>query len=100
MEFNDTMPSLTGFPVSLARLRLRDHPEQGMRMLIIRITENDLGVSAGEDNAGSGLYDYLRQQGVPPALIEQALDMLPQLTTLTLCKPSWDVEWEIRAGKT
>jgi len=69
-------------------------------MLIISITEDDLGASEDADNAGRGLYDYLMQQRVPPALIAQALAVLPQCKTVTLCKPSRDAVWEIRAGKT
>ena len=66
-------------------------------MLVICITENTLG-AVEEDKADGGLYECLAQQGVPPALIAQALDLLPQCTTLILCKPSPEAAWGIQAG--
>jgi len=66
-------------------------------MLVIRITENTLD-AVEEDKADGGLYECLVQQGVPPALIAQALDLLPRSTTLILCKPSPEAAWGIQAG--
>gem|GEM_PF-6700006 len=66
-------------------------------MLVIRITENTLGAVA-EDKADGGLYECLAQQGVPPALIAQALDLLSRFTTLVLCKPSPEAAWSIQEG--
>ena len=66
-------------------------------MLVIRITEDTLG-AVEEDKADSGLYECLTQQGVPPALIAQALDLLPRFATLVLCKPSPEAAWGIQAG--
>jgi hypothetical protein len=69
----------------------------GERMLVIRITENTLG-AVEEDKADGGLFECLAQQGVPPALIAQALDLLPRFTTLVLCKPSPEAAWGIQEG--
>jgi len=66
-------------------------------MLVIRITENTLG-AVEEDKADGGLYECLAQQGVPPALIAQALDLLPRFTTLVLCKPSPEAAWGLQEG--
>jgi hypothetical protein len=66
-------------------------------MLVIRITENTLG-AVEEDKADGGLFECLAQQGVPPALIAQALDLLPRFTTLVLCKPSTEAAWGIQEG--
>ena len=73
-----------------------DRTKDVARMLIIRITEDDL-VSQEEDHADNdGLKAFLAQQGVPQAIIDKALAILPQLTTLMLCQPSEYDEWEIR----
>ena len=45
-----------------------------------------------------GLPEMLAQYGVPPTVIQHALTLLAQRTTLRLCKPSDQDEWEIQEG--
>jgi hypothetical protein len=64
-------------------------------MLMIEITEDDPNpavLSAHTDDVPACLASY----GIPQALILAALQKLPTLKTLRLCKPSPDDEWEIQ----
>src|SRR6266571_603744 len=65
------------------------------RMLTIRITEEE--ACSWTDTADpDGLPVFLMHWGIPPQVIHDVLRHLPQRTTLLLCKPSEEEEWEIR----
>ena len=64
-------------------------------MLMIEITQDDPHPAA-TSAPRNDLPACLLSCGIPPELIVTALQKLPTLKTLRLCKPSPDDEWEIR----
>jgi hypothetical protein len=66
-------------------------------MLVISITADEHNPLDDVSPAHSdGLPAVLAHYGVPAALIQQALSMLSQYTTLLLCKPSDTDEWKMQ----
>jgi hypothetical protein len=66
-------------------------------MLFISITADEPdSLAAASPIPTDGLPAMLAHYGVPPALIQQALTILTQHTTLLLCKPSDKDEWEMQ----
>ena len=66
-------------------------------MLFISITADEYDpLEAAPPVHPDGLPEMLARYGVPPASIQQALTILAQSTTLLLCKPSDQEEWEMQ----